>query len=148
MTEKWGPSVWNLFHTLVEKIKEEDYERLGKELFSFIFRVCSVLPCPECSQHAKKFLSGINPKTLKTKDNLKSTMYIFHNFVNKRKHKEIFNFENMDKYKNNNIIEVFNQFVKVYNTKGNMNLLTDSFQRQMVVRDFKKWLTINMSSFV
>ena len=35
----------------------------------------------------------------------------------------------------------------LYNTKGNMRTLTESFQRQFIIRDFKQWVKINAASF-
>jgi hypothetical protein len=143
----WGPPVWTLFHTLIEKIKEEHYPFLGPQLFHFIKRISSVLPCPECSQHAIQFLSKVNIDLLKTKNDLRNLIYIFHNVVNKKNGKELFYVEKLCVYKEKNIIAVYNHFVRVYNTKGNMNLMADAFQRQLLLKDFKRWLMSNISKF-
>jgi hypothetical protein len=79
-------------------------------------------------------------ENFKTKQDLKNILYIFHNVVNKRKQKPMFHTNNLSIYKNKNIIHVYNQFILVYNTKGNMKLLTDTFQRQQIISSFKKWL--------
>ena len=74
-------------------------------------------------------------------------LYLFHNMVSKRKGKELFNYSNLNIYKNINIFFAFNQFSSVYNTKGNMKTLTESFQRQFIIRDFKYWVKIHAASF-
>ena len=81
----WGPPIWALFHTLSQRIKEDKYPEIGPQLFGHISRICRYLPCPDCSEHATKFLSKINPTNLKTKNDLITTFYILHNMVNKRK---------------------------------------------------------------
>jgi hypothetical protein len=55
----WGPPIWILFHTLAEKINESDYSRIGLELYGYIRQICNYLPCPDCSQHATRFLSTV-----------------------------------------------------------------------------------------
>jgi len=145
--EVWGPPIWTLFHTLVEKINEKYYHLVYPQLFNVIKQICGFLPCPECSTHATIFLSKIKIQNLNTKTNFKNIMYLFHNYVNKNKNKNLFNVLNMNIYKNKNLLLVIKNFISVYNTKGNMKLLTDSFQRQRVINDFRKWITNNIGFF-
>ena len=74
-------------------------------------------------------------------------LYVLHIHVNKRKHKPTFKLENLNIYENRNLIQVYNRFSLVYNTRGNMKLLTDTFQRQLLITEFKKWLVKNMQAF-
>jgi hypothetical protein len=67
--------------------------------------------------------------------------------VNARKKKALYNYANINAYQNFNIINVFNNFVSVYNTKGNMKLLSESFQRSLIIKDLKRWLVQNINSF-
>ena len=143
----WGPPIWLLFHTLAEKINEEQFTRLIPMLFMFIRRICMYLPCPECSQHATRFLSKVKPEHIANKNDFKNMLFVFHNAVNKRKNKTTFNYVDMDNYKSSNIINAFNCFISVYNTKGNMRLLAESFQRQLITKGFKKWLINNIDHF-
>lgn len=144
----WGPPIWRFFHVLIEKIKEENYQMIHMELFNYIKRICSYLPCPDCSQHANLFLSKITPKQISNKNDFKNMLYVFHNQVNKRKQKLLFSYTEMERYKQYNIITVYNKFISVYNTKGNMKMLTESFQRQFIIRDFKNWFVKNINCFV
>jgi hypothetical protein len=146
--EVWGPPTWTLLHVLAEKINEEHFHALFPSLFNHIKRICSFLPCPECSHHAKQFLDKINLNDIKTKTDFKNIIYIFHNAVNKRKRKPLFNYSQIDKYKNINITNAYNSFIVVYNTNGNLKLLTESFHRKFVINDFKKWLTDNLKYFI
>jgi hypothetical protein len=146
--EEWGPPVWTLFHCLVEKMREESFPIVGKPLFGFIHKISSFLPCPDCSQHAKSFLAKINISSIKNKNDLKNMIYVFHNAVNKRKNKPLFDYGNVSKlYTNRNLIQVYNNFIRVYQTNGNMNLLTESFQRKLITSNFKKWITQNIRHF-
>lgn len=144
----WGPSIWTLFHTFAEKINESDYSKIGLELYGYIRQICGYLPCPECSQHATRFLASVKTDNVRTKDGLIKILYIFHNVVNTKKKKPLYPFENLDIYKSKNIVYVFNNFINSYKTStGNMKLITDSFQRQMILKNFRKWFLKNFNSF-
>jgi len=143
---EWGPPVWTLFHTLAEKINPDKFSVLSPQLFFFIKRICASLPCPECSQHAVTFLGKVNFSNIKTKTDLQNILYIFHNIVNKRKNKPFFISSDLEKYKNVNKVAVFKNFFLAYKTKGNMKLLADSFQRQIVVNELKKWVIANFNN--
>ena len=146
--EIWGPSVWNLFHTLSEKINDSAYPYIKKSLFNLIVRVCRFLPCPECASDASNFLAKINIENIKTKEEFKNTFYLFHNYVNAKKRKPLFNYYNIHVYQRYKLIPVVNNFIAAYNTKGNMKLLTESFQRQFVLKEFTSWFSANMRAFI
>jgi len=146
--EIWGPAVWTLFHTLVEKVNENYYVNISSKLYFFIVRICKFLPCPDCSNDSSKFLAKIKFSDLKTKYDLKNTLYIFHNWVNSKKRKPLFNYSNMEVYGRYNLISVINNFIAKYQTKGNMKLLTESFQRDIIIRDFKSWITRSIRIFM
>ena len=142
--EVWGPPVWTLFHTLSAQLVNDD---LIRPLFMYIQRVCKFLPCPECSQDATVFLQKVNLNDIKTVEDLSKTLYIFHNHVNRKKRKALFNYSELVKYKSYSLIKVYHNFSRVYNTRGNMKLLADEFQRSMIITDFKKWIGTNINSF-
>ena len=145
--EVWGPAVWTLFHTLAERVHEDAYPFIAKQLFEQIVRICKVLPCPDCSTDASIFLTKINVSTLKTKREFKNLIYLFHNYVNAKKRKPLFNVLGLKRYENYKLVPVVNNFLINFNTKGNMNLINESFQRSLVQNNFKKWLVINLRAF-
>ena len=59
---KWGPPIWTLFHTLAEQITDEGYNVIGKQLYSYILKICKYLPCPDCSNHATIFFEKLLPR--------------------------------------------------------------------------------------
>ena len=149
MTSIWGPPTWILFHTLIEKMTDDGFNKVGIQLFVYIKRICNNLPCPDCAQHATQFLSRVNIANIKSKTDLKNMFYLFHNVVNKRKNKSMYNVNNLEQhYKSNNTINVYNNFIKNFKTKGNMRLLADAFQRTILLKEFKKWIMENISYFI
>lgn len=145
--EVWGPAVWTLFHTLAEKVNDQAYPFIKVQLFAQIRRICGFLPCPECSADATNFLAKVNIDNLKTKIDFRNTFYLFHNMVNAKKRKPLFNYSNVASYNNYGIVPVINNFISKYNTKGNMKLLAESFQRKIVLSDFKSWFTKTIRAF-
>jgi hypothetical protein len=145
--EVWGPAVWTLFHTLIEKVNDQAYPFIKVQLFGQIRRICGFLPCPECSADATNFLAKVNINDLKTKVDFRNTFYVFHNMVNAKKRKPLFNYSKLASYNNYGIVPVINNFISKYNTKGNMKLLAESFQRKMVLGEFKSWFTKTIRAF-
>jgi len=146
--EVWGPAVWILFHTLIEKMNPDVYPYVIRSMFGAIVRICRFLPCPDCSRDASNFLAKIHLKDYKTKDEFKNMMYLFHNWVNAKKRKPLFNYANINMYANLHLPFVINNFIAKYNTKGNMKLLAESFQRSLVVKDFINWFTYHSKAFI
>lgn len=145
--KQWGPPIWTLFHTLAAKIREDSYQEVGPQLFNMICRICRYLPCPECSEHATQFLGKIRPNGYSSKIELQKMLYVLHSAVNKRKNNPIVGPEILEKYKNVNVVDAYNNFTAVYKTKGNMKLLAESFQRQLIVTEFNKWIKKYIRAF-
>jgi hypothetical protein len=138
----WGPATWAMLHCLVLKIKDDATNTT--QLKTLITSICDNLPCPYCASDATMFLEKININKLNTKQDFKNMIYIFHNRVNLKKRKKLLNSTELDNlYKTKNLLKVIINFIKKYHTKGNMQLLNESFHRQMVIKEFKKWLQNN-----
>ena len=84
MTKTWGPPTWYLFHTLAEKIKDENFNEMKSEIISIVKKICSSLPCPDCASHASQKLGSLNSDAIHSKEDLKNVILSFHNFVNQR----------------------------------------------------------------
>ena len=74
-------------------------------------------------------------------------LFVFHNAVNKRKRKPIFAYKIIDKYKFMTIPNAYNNFINAYNTKGNLSLIMESFQRSIVIKELNRWLYFNNKFF-
>jgi len=146
--EVWGPPIWTLFHCLAEKIHPDAYPTTVHSMFAIIKQICKVLPCPECSQDATNFLGKINISNYKTKHDFRIMLYLFHNYVNSKKRKPMFVFSNLPRYSKLNMNHVVKNFISNYHTKGNMKLLTESFQRGFVVKNFLSWFKTSYRAFV
>jgi hypothetical protein len=136
----WGEPTWFLFHTLAQKISDQHFSLIRTDLFQLICRICSNLPCPECANHASGYMNGINFDAITTKEQFKLLLWQFHNTVNQRKGFPIYPFENLSKYDNANIGNIYRNFLHVFNQKGySMRLAAHSFHRSNAVAYIRKW---------
>lgn len=143
----WGPPVWIFFHTITVKIKDDLDVNVYKGLFRIIKTICKNLPCPTCSTDATQFLSKINEDIINSKQALINNIYIFHNYVNKKNKKPLFNYNKILNYNHVDLAATIRRFIRAYNTQGNMNLINESFQRQLTIKEFKRWIRANISAF-
>ena len=145
--DTWGPPVWALFHTIAAKVNDKYFVKLKPSMFVFIKLISQNLPCPKCAFEASTFLAKIDINKINTKQEFINLIYLFHNFVNKKKSKPLFDHQNLNIYNNSNIYSAFNNFARVYHTRGNMQLLTESFHRNLTLRELKKWVAANGRAF-
>jgi len=145
---EWGPPIWTFFHTLAEKVKEESFREIGPPLLNLIKRICTSLPCPDCSRHATAFLSRVYFHNIKNKEGFKITLFHMHNLVNKRKSKPIFAIQDLENtYARKNVIVCYNDFCRVFQTNGHMKLMADNLQRKFIMQEIKKWVIDHIRDF-
>ena len=129
--EKWGNTVWFLFHTLACKIKHDKFSNNKNVLMEIVTLTCNVLPCPDCSQHATNSLKLVNVDTIKTKEDFILFLFNFHNHVNKLLDKPVFNFNNINKYESANFYIILNNFKIIFSANSNIpQLMSASFHRK------------------
>ncbi len=145
----WGPSTWTLFHTLAEKIKEEHFNQVIPDMLLVVKRICMNLPCPDCSAHATQIMSRVTPAQFPTKESFKVFLLHFHNSVNVRTSKRPFTMEELNaKYVRANTFVVVPHFVKVFSHRNtNVRLLINSFHKDILIKDFIKWMRENAFKF-
>jgi hypothetical protein len=143
----WGPSTWVFMHTVAAKIKEDSFPVIGPNLILVLIQISNNLPCPDCAKHAKEFWSKVKVTNIKSKTDLINLLFVFHNMVNKRRNVKGFKYENLKYYETKNVIETYNIFSRNFNTRGNMNLINESFHRNMMIASLKKWIMANIIHF-
>lgn len=146
---KWGEPTWFLFHTLSVKIKESHFQSIRSPLLNQIYAICVNLPCPDCANHAKTYLDGINFNTIQTKNDLKQFLYTFHNIVNKRKGYPLFPYEEVDKkYVMANTTRIIQNFMTHFSDRNRgIKLLATDLYRQRLCETLKDWFNTHISAF-
>lgn len=148
-TMLWGEPTWFLFHTFAQKVKESTFPKIKNELLSMIYKICNNLPCPDCTNHAMRYLQGINFGAIHTKNDLIEMLWRFHNEVNHRKHYQQFPMSQLNaKYSNANTNNIIRNFIQYYDKRGfSMRAGTDSFHRTRMITSFKTWISANIQYF-
>jgi hypothetical protein len=145
---KWGQPTWYFLHMLAQRVKDNEFLKIKDGLLRTIYLVCSNLPCPNCSEHAKMHLDKINFNNIKSKDELIKLLFSFHNIVNKRKDFPIFKESELVMYDKINIIICIQMFMLHFSDKsGSYKLMANDLYRMRIIDEVKKWLKDNMIHF-
>jgi hypothetical protein len=142
--EIWGNNVWNLFHTIAHKIKEDRFEFHKNNIIYILENICNTLPCPECSKDASDMLKKVNFSQINTKNDFKLLIFNFHNAVNVKLSKPLFDFNELDnRYSKANIDILYNNINIIYTSNTNIpQLMTSSFHRNILFPKIKEALRI------
>ena len=145
----WGPPIWFLFHTLCEKVMDEHFLTIRKDLINNFLLICKNLPCPYCASHATEYMSKINFATITSKEDLKMLMFNFHNSVNQRKGNPLFSKKELDeKYQSANTINIINNFILHFQNKHkSIRVIADDLYRQRLSVELKEWFLKNLQYF-
>lgn len=146
---KWGPPTWALFHTLAEKVNESEFAKIRKSLLDTIYVICSNLPCPDCANHAKQYMDGINFNTIITKEQLKSLLFQFHNSVNTRKGVPLFPLDQLDPlYSRGNLMVIIQNFMGHFRDKHrSIRMIANDFHRSKIADKLQVWFQTNIQYF-
>ena len=145
---KWAGPTWLILHTLAEKVDESRFLEVRVGLLNTIYTICTLLPCPICATHAKKFLDGVNFDTIQNKEDLKRLLFEFHNLVSKEKNLPIFNYDNINMYETTVTIKVIQNFMHFFSKKsGSIRLISDDLHRTRTIVTMKTWFNENMKYF-
>lgn len=147
MSKRWGIPTWYFFHTFAEKITENHFLKNRDECLNILKEICSNLPCPYCTDHAKQYLKNNHFDKIKTKDELKIFFFKFHNNVNKRNKKKEFDMGVTDQYKNMNMVKVWHYFRKEFFRTYYMANHFSGWMRNMLLEKLIKFLKNNISQF-
>jgi len=144
----WGKPTWYLLHTMAEKIRADFFAANRLDVLQTIYTICINLPCPTCSGHAKEYLTKNQFFQVRTKDELKSCLYHFHNAVNARKGVRIFPAEQLSQYSQAIPAQIVEQFLIAYSRKSkNIRLIADDMHRQSVTAQVRAWFQRNIQYF-
>ena len=146
---KWGEPTWFLFHTLSVKIKDSEFSKVRVALLNHMYAICINLPCPDCANHAKAYLDGVNFNSIQTKEHFKRLFYDFHNEVNRRKGYPFFPYEEFDeKYSKAITVNIIRNFMAHFSDRNrSIKLLASDLYRQQLCKVLKEWFNENIMAF-
>jgi hypothetical protein len=145
----WGNATWYLFHTLANNIKDTEFLSVKNEFIYVIKTVSANLPCPECSQYAVIKLGIVNFDNIKTKQEFKLLLFNFHNQVNVKLGKPVYQLAELDeKYSKANIKSIYKNFFIIFTANINIpHLMIASFHRKNNIPKIKSALDKIIANF-
>ena len=114
LNNNWGTITWNMLHTLVEKSQNEKFYNYKIDLISIIQNICVLLPCQTSCKLSKIFLDNVFINKIDNLNDVKKILYVFHNYINKNNKKQLFNYNNIIKYKDFDIHNIYNSYANLY----------------------------------
>jgi hypothetical protein len=142
MSKSWANPTWFFFHTLIEKIHPNHYLLIKDEVMAHIKKICTMLPCPDCAQHATQFMSNV--RTPPMKEDCKKMLFYFHNSVNKNIKKPLYNYHDMTMYQRVNLLVCYKLFREQFTKKtNNPRMFLDSMSRTRYIQELDAWLQKN-----
>ena len=151
MIEQWSIPTWIFLHTLAERISDKFMKENNEEVLNIIKTICFILPCPTCREHATYFIKRIHHNQVKTKEDLKLLLFLFHNKVNQRLGKRIYKNKNLSVYKNRrfdiNTLNFLNAFSKKYNSRLLAGFISQNSKRKTETLRISNWLKKNWKHF-
>jgi hypothetical protein len=93
--EVWGPKLWFLLHTLADYSDRRDIYPLWKNI---LISTIATIPCKKCQTHMQSYWNGTpflvkswdRLTGLQTRDVIRNKFHMFHNAVNARLEKPVF----------------------------------------------------------
>lgn len=145
----WGPAIWYFFHSIAEKIIDNRFYSIREELINYIKAVCANLPCPECSNHAMMYMRKIDDSKIRTPEDLRQMLFIFHNSVNQRLGKPQYSYvECREKYKNVNLNNAFTYFFKYFeDSHKTVHMLSNDMFTKRLSKQLRGWIKSNIECF-
>lgn len=145
----WGKPTWTFLHILPEKINDANFGIIKDSIIRLIVTICNNLPCPTCSDHAKQYMNKINFNAIKTRDDLRKMLYIFHNEVNKRKGYAEYPFDNVaSTYSKMFFKQVSHEFMGRFQQRVYaVNLIAQEMHRQGQIKVIRQWILDNLKYF-
>lgn len=145
---RWGPPIWTFFHTIVSKIDESQFSNIAPTLFDYIYKICRLLRCSICTNHAISYLKTVNfNEHIKNKQDFINMLFNFHNITNTKLNKPLYIQEQLQEYANNDLVTVYNNFLKVFNPQVIILVPYIERQHQIVnlVKELDAWIMANFT---
>jgi hypothetical protein len=133
----WGRITWTFLHVTSSKIKDECFDSFKSEYLNMCKKICKDVPCNVCKKHASIVMDNINFELIKTKNDLQSFFYDFHNSVNIGIDKPIFPQEDLSKYNEINTETMLTVF----------KIIMERLYKKDIYDDYNVWISANIDKF-
>jgi hypothetical protein len=139
---QWGNITWNFLHTFAIQINEKKFHKIRNIAIDLVVLICNNLPCPICRTDATNIINKAYLNNIQTKTHFVEFICQLHNIVNIKLEKTSVNRDEFsDKYKKMNLINIINEFIRIYSVSyHNLRLLNNDYKQQQFIITFKSKL--------
>jgi hypothetical protein len=136
--KEWGNITWKLFHTLAIQLDEKKFEHVKDLVIEIIVDTCRNLPCPICQKDATDLIKKAYLNKITSKKYLIEFLRQFHNIVNIKLHKKnVTETEINNIYKNTNLYNTIQEFIRIYNISyHNLKLNKSDYKKKNFINNF------------
>lgn len=146
MTKKWGPPTWYFIHSFLALMTNDCYQKNIQLIINLLTAILTNLPCQDCTNHAKAYIK-VNPLHKNLQPTIRHMQYYFYNFhnnVNKRLRKPVF--ENVELYQTAKLSLMFRNFQNVFKTSHGMDF-SNGLSRQNIIHELRNFINMNNMCF-
>lgn len=148
MAKQWAHPTWIFFHSFIEQMNDDFYRQKHNTILQYIKNICSVLPCPHCQEHAVQYMKRINPRNVATRQQMRIMLFEFHNRVNLRLRKSLFQEPNLEQYKTINFVKVVKLFQSVMMKNYTLNRsFNEHMMRKRIISELVQFIRSNINQF-
>ncbi len=146
--KEWGQSAWKFMHVLASKIKPSEFSSQKVAIINIIKGICNNVPCPDCRKHAERQMRLLNSSSIRTKEDLINMLHDFHNNVNIRTNKPLYNKEDLKNYEIMSMKDSVITFLTTwYAGSSTPRLMMDTFARVRFLESLKSYFDRNFSAY-
>ena len=147
MSKEWGIPTWMLLHTMSCKINNSYFINNKKKVLNIILLIFQGLPCPDCSEHAvsvfKKHVKEIN-----TKEDLIHYLFLFHNSVNTKLKKKLYDKKSLEIFKEKKFKDILINWYDNYNPSKNIpKLMANNMHIKMIKQYIANYFKNNLKNY-
>ena len=95
-TDYWGPQLWFTLHNSAKHYPIYASPLYAERMKQFILALPVIIPCESCREHAMDYIDGYRDQLdiiCSCRESLFNFFVDFHNYVNERKGKKIYSYE-------------------------------------------------------
>jgi hypothetical protein len=140
MSASWAHPTWSFLHTLFENIPNSHFLANKTTILNYLSGMLRLLPCPDCANHASTYLSRNKLENIKSVTDGRQFFFRFHNDVNRRLRKSLFDINKLTIYKNRSISEEYKKHTSIFYAKSMSRNILFSHHRNNLYKQYNKGL--------
>ena len=118
MSATWSHPTWSFLHSLFENMPNSHFQLHKAHIIDYLSRMLRLLPCPDCANHASEYIKSHPLSRINTVTDGRNYFFRFHNDVNKRLRKTLFDINKLTIYKSRSISEEYKKHARIFYSRN------------------------------